>query len=111
MGGQIVVNRVLAVGAVCVNMIGVPFRSLDPAPADVTTTSGFLEDNCASRSTECLSRVASFVALDVLVMAFTAEGAQAAAEPVRSTWFEWHKWLDGTTASFPLSRTESFVRC
>jgi hypothetical protein len=98
MGGQIVVNRVLAARAVCVNMISVPFRPLDPAPANVTTASGLLEDDCASRPTECLSGVASFVALDVLVMASTAEGAQTAGEPVRSTWFEGHMWLDATTA-------------
>jgi hypothetical protein len=51
----------------------------------------------------------------VFLAAATAKCAEATAEPVRSTWFEWHKFFDGTTADFscalrPAAYAQAFGR-
>jgi hypothetical protein len=102
MGGEVVVDGVFAAGAVGIDVVGVPLRSLHSASADMATAGGLLENDSASRSTQCPSFVAGYVALDVFVVAFATKFPETASEPVRSAWFKWHKFSDGTTAAFPL---------
>jgi hypothetical protein len=54
--------------------------------------------------------VAGYAVRDVFFAAATSKCAQTAGQSVRSTWFEWHKSLDGTTSDLSLSWTEFCVR-
>jgi hypothetical protein len=84
----------------CVNVVGIPLRALNSATADMAATGSLLEDDVTIRLAKGFPAIAGFAMLDVFLAAAASEGAQTAAQSIRSTRFEWHKLDDGTTERF-----------